>query len=162
MGKTFAKLANSKSQVTILTNIGLQTHRVIGAMCGRLGRGLLSLEDVEKQFKRYYADQLKILSELKKYGDVHLIEDPNFYMFNNTDKCQVMKYNFEIYVKFLDKHCQNAGLKYHSLSRGALISILEKTGSSFSMKAVSADGYHGTHIFYQQQLKILKDVVDLK
>jgi len=151
--RTFYQLADVTGSATILTNIGLQTHRMITDICNRIGRGLLCFEDIQEQFETFYIDTLQILKSLKQYGRVCLIEDPNFYIFQTT-AFPAMRHNFDVYTKYLEHFSEENEIEYYSVNRRVLVELLENEGSLG--EAVDSDGFHGTQLFYDRQLSALR------
>jgi len=150
------KMASFKGSCNIITNIGFQTHRTITFMTNSFGTPVLTEKNIDQYFSANYALQIHILHELTKYGQVWLLEDPNFNaFFKDHMSVLTVNKNFAQYTHHMRKVAMSAGINYLNPCDEALQALI---ADSLSIQdIVHPHGFLGNQIYYNRCAAIIAE-----
>jgi len=141
------KMKSFNGNCNIITNIGFQTHRTITLMTDALGTPILTEKDIDDYYSVNYALQIHMLYELTKYGQVWLLEDPNFYIFfeDHMERFTVNK-NFAQYTHHMRKIAKSAGINYLNPCDEALQTLMANSVSVAEI--IHPQAFLGNQVYY--------------
>lgn len=153
------KLTTLNSDCHILTNIGFHTHRTIIDICNHFKTYVLNEDNVADYFEKFHASHIYILSELKKYGNVWMIEDPDFHAFiKNKDTSQMVRdKNFHIYCNYMRKVAQYLDIGYLNPCDAALKNLLED--STKMSDIIAPSGFLGHPKYYEYCAAVVNESI---
>ena len=146
---TYDRMASLNGRCNILTNIGFQTHRIINMISNQLGISVLTENDIANYFAEHYVQQVHILSELTKYGQVWLVEDPDFYAFiSDSDMSLIIRdKNFHQYCNFIRKIAMEMGINYLNPCDTTLQNLFKDSVALADI--IHPEGFLGSQTYYE-------------
>lgn len=155
----FERLSKLDAPCDIISNIGFQTHRTINHICNHYNTPVATLDQIADYFQENYSSHLDILQELKRFGTVWLVEDPNFYAFLTGKDVSTMirDKNFPRYCAHLREMARERGIRYLAPCDLTLHRYFGEVGNFTDL--VAADGFHGTTAYYRYSAAIVHEAI---
>ena len=155
----FDRLNALNAPCNVITNVGFQTHRTINQLCNHYDTPVATDEQIADYFREYYSQHLDILRELKQFGTVWLVEDPNFYAFINQKDVSTMirDKNFHGYCLQLRAAVNELGIQYLAPCDLAMHRYFGKVGNIKDL--VAPDGFHGTPLYYRSSAEVVHEAI---
>lgn len=156
----YNRLVSLKGRCNIITNIGFQTHRTINIISNHLKVFVLTENDIAEFFHKHFAAMFHILSELTKYGQVWMIEDPDFYaLIRNRDNAQIVRdKNFHQYCMHMRSIAQQLGINYLNPCDATMQNMLKDSKGLIDI--IDPVGLLGTQKYYEYCATVVNDSIN--